>query len=84
MPPPGKPHKLKNLTKRQEQYLVALQEAAARRERARAAYEESMVAVSELIVGATEQGLGGTVVGRAAGLTRQRVDQILQAAKASA
>lgn len=76
-----RPNKLK-VNKEQEQYLVALQEAAARRERARTQYEESLVAVNELVVGAYATGLGGSVVARAAGISRQRAYQLLDKSRA--
>lgn len=77
-----RPHVLK-INKEQEQYLVALREAAARRDRARSVYDESRVAVNELVLGAFGVGVGGSAVARAAGISRQRAYQMLDEAKAS-
>lgn len=73
-----------NITPEQEAYVIALQEAGERRQRALDAFNEATTTVNELVVGARNTGIGVSVLARNAKLTRARIYQLIDAAKEAA
>ena len=70
-----------DITPEQEAYIIALQEAGERRQRALDAFNEATTTVNELVVGAHKVGVIPSVLARSARLSRQRIWQVIDAAK---